>query len=116
MSEIRIYHNPRCSKSRETLKLLQDKGIEPTVVEYLKDAPSEADIRQLISLLGLSSARDLMRTKEAEYKEQGLADVSDETALVSAMANTPKLIERPIVINGDQARIGRPPEQVLEIV
>lgn len=116
MSEIRIYHNPRCSKSRETLKLLQDKGIEPTVVEYLKDAPSEADIRQLISLLGLSSARDLMRTKEAEYKEQGLADIADEAALVSAMANTPKLIERPIVINGDQARIGRPPEQVLEIV
>jgi len=116
MSEIRIYHNPRCSKSRETLKLLQEKGIEPTVVEYLKDVPSEADISNLISLLGLSSARELMRTKEAEYKEQGLAAVTDEAALISAMANTPKLIERPIVVNGDKARIGRPPEQVLEIV
>ncbi|WP_221801286.1 arsenate reductase (glutaredoxin) [Oceanobacter mangrovi] len=116
MSEIRIYHNPRCSKSRETLKLLQDQGIEPTVVEYLKDTPSEQQIAELISLLGLASARDLMRTKEDEYKQQGLAQVTDEAALIKAMAATPKLIERPIVVKDGQARIGRPPEQVLEIL
>ncbi|MFK4753400.1 arsenate reductase (glutaredoxin) [Oceanobacter antarcticus] len=115
MSDIQIYHNPRCSKSRETLKLLQDKGITPVVVEYLKDVPSEDEIRQLIQLLGFSSARELMRTKEEEYKQQNLAS-ADEATLIRAMANTPKLIERPIVINGNQARIGRPPEQVLEIL
>ncbi|MDO6683028.1 arsenate reductase (glutaredoxin) [Oceanobacter sp. 5_MG-2023] len=115
MSDIQIYHNPRCSKSRETLKLLQDKGISPVIVEYLQHAPSADDIRQLLQLLGFTSARELMRTKEVEYKEQNLAS-ADEDTLITAMTQTPKLIERPIVINGTQARIGRPPEQVLEIL
>ena len=111
-----FWHNPRCRKSREALALLQEKGIEPTVREYLKDAPSEAELRDLIEKLGLASARDLMRAGEADYKDQGLKSVTDEAALISAMANTPKLIERPVLINGAQAAIGRPPETVLKVV
>lgn len=116
MSDITIYHNPRCSKSRQTLALLQEKGIEPVVVEYLKDTPDAATLKDVIGKLGISP-RELLRTKEAEYKEHGLNDtsVSDE-AIVGAMIASPKLIERPIVVHGDQARIGRPPEQVLEII
>lgn len=115
MSEIKIYHNPRCSKSRETLALLKDKGIEPLVVEYLKTPPTESELKDLLTKLGFEDPRQLMRTKEADYKEQGLKEVSGD-ALISAMAQTPKLIERPIVINGDQAKLGRPPEQVLDIL
>ncbi|WP_429020836.1 arsenate reductase (glutaredoxin) [Aeromonas allosaccharophila] len=115
MSETQIYHNPRCSKSRETLALLEQRGIAPDVVLYLEQAPSEDEIRNLLSLLGFSDPRQLMRTKEDLYKELGLADVSGD-ALVSAMHQHPKLIERPIVIKNGQARIGRPPEQVLEIL
>ncbi|GGC02268.1 arsenate reductase [Marinobacterium zhoushanense] len=111
-----IYHNPRCSKSRETLQLLQDRGIEPEIREYLKDVPSAAEINELLSKLGIG-ARDLLRTKEAEYKEAGLDDASlDDAAVIAAMTQYPKLIERPIVINGARARIGRPPESVLEIL
>tara|TARA_Y100001001_G_scaffold153756_1_gene167719 strand:+ start:825 stop:1187 length:363 start_codon:yes stop_codon:yes gene_type:complete len=116
MSEIQIYHNPRCSKSRETLALLQEKGIEPEVIEYLKDTPSAAELKSVLKKLGIS-ARDLLRKKEAEYKEAGLDDESlSDDAIINAMIEYPKLIERPIVINGEKARIGRPPEQVLEIV
>ncbi|MCA6063304.1 arsenate reductase (glutaredoxin) [Thalassolituus marinus] len=116
MSEIQIYHNPRCSKSRETLALLQEQGIEPEVVEYLKDIPSAADIKAVLSKLGIN-ARALLRTKEAEFKEAGLDDQSlSDDDIIAAMCRFPKLIERPIVINGDQARIGRPPQQVLEIL
>ncbi|TNI94409.1 arsenate reductase (glutaredoxin) [Aeromonas allosaccharophila] len=115
MSETQIYHNPRCSKSRETLALLEQHGIAPDVVLYLEQAPSEDEIRNLLSLLGFSDPRQLMRTKEDLYKELGLADVSGD-ALVSAMHQHPKLIERPIVIKNGQARIGRPPELVLEIL
>ncbi|WED75082.1 arsenate reductase (glutaredoxin) [Aeromonas allosaccharophila] len=115
MSETQIYHNPRCSKSRETLALLEQHGIAPDVVLYLEQAPSEDEIRNLLSLLGFSDPRQLMRTKEDLYKELGLADVSGD-ALVSAMHQHPKLIERPIVIKSGQARIGRPPELVLEIL
>lgn len=116
MSEIQIYHNPRCSKSRETLALLQEQGIEPVVVEYLKNPPSAKDLSAVISKLGITP-RELLRSKEAEYKEAGLDDksVSDEQ-IIAAMCTYPKLIERPIVINGNQARIGRPPQQVLEIL
>lgn len=109
-----IWHNPRCSKSRQTLALLEEKGFEPTVRLYLEDAPSVAEIKETLSTLSLEP-RQLMRTKEAEYKEQGLADVDGE-ALVTAMHATPKLIERPIVFNGDKAAIGRPPESVLDIL
>lgn len=113
---ITIYHNPRCSKSRETLKLLQEKGIEPNVREYLKDVPNADELQTVLKALGIS-ARELLRTKEAEYKEAGLNDTSlDDDAIIDAMTRFPKLIERPIVINGDQARIGRPPESVLEIL
>lgn len=110
-----IWHNPRCSKSRQTLAILEEKGLSPDVRLYLENAPSEAEITQALTLLGLE-ARALMRKGEADYKEQGLAEVNDSAALVSAMHRTPKLIERPIVFSAGKARIGRPPESVLEIL
>ncbi|HAU5562868.1 TPA: arsenate reductase (glutaredoxin) [Serratia fonticola] len=114
---VSIYHNPRCSKSRETLALLQDKGIELDVVLYLETPPDVQTLKKLLRQLGMSSARDLMRRKEDLYKELNLANVQlSEEQLLQAMVDNPKLIERPIVINGDQARIGRPPEAVLEII
>ncbi|RUO79187.1 arsenate reductase (glutaredoxin) [Pseudidiomarina taiwanensis] len=116
MTKVTIYHNPRCSKSRQTLQLLEQQGAEIDVVEYLKQPLSAATLQQLIKALGFSSARELMRTKEDIYKELKLADVSDEDALLEAMVAHPKLIERPIVVVGDSARLGRPPEQVLEIL
>lgn len=114
---IEIWHNPRCSKSRQTLELLREQGHEPTIVEYLKNPPSAARLSEVVAMLGLASPRDLMRRKEADYKEQGVDNeaLSDD-ALVAAMIAHPKLIERPIVINGEQAAIGRPPEQVLAIL
>lgn len=116
MSDIRIYHNPRCSKSRETLALLQEQGIEPTVVEYLKDTPTANELAELLQKLGIQ-ARQLIRSKEDEYKALGLdnLDLSEEE-LIAAMVKQPKLIERPIVVAGNQARIGRPPHLVLEII
>lgn len=114
---VTIYHNPRCSKSRETLILLKTNGVEPQVVLYL-DTPPDADtLRTLLGQLGMASARELMRQKEELYKELGLADSAlGEDALIQAMVDNPKLIERPIVVANGKARIGRPPEQVLEIV
>lgn len=113
---VEIYHNPRCSKSRQTLALLQEQGIEATVVEYLKTPPSKTRLKAILKMLGMEP-RQLMRKGEKEYKEQNLADESlSKEQLVDAMIATPKLIERPIVINGDQAAIGRPPESVLEIL
>ena len=111
-----IYHNPRCSKSRETLQLLQSRGIEPDVVLYLDSPPDAATLKALLKKLGIKP-RDLMRQKEPEYKEQGLQDttLSDEQ-LIAAMVACPKLIERPIVVNGRKAALGRPPENVLEIL
>ncbi|MFK3711032.1 arsenate reductase (glutaredoxin) [Leclercia adecarboxylata] len=114
---VTIYHNPRCSKSRETLTLLKTNGIEPQVVLYLETPPDADTLRTLLSQLGMSSARELMRQKEELYKELGLADSAlGEEALIQAMVDNPKLIERPIVVANGKARIGRPPEQVLEIV
>ena len=110
-----IWHNPRCSKSRQTLALLEENGHAPKVRLYLDDAPSVADIRDAMTKLGMDDPRALMRTKEAEYKEQGLGDASGD-ALIEAMAKTPKLIERPIVFKGLKAAIGRPPESVLDIL
>jgi arsenate reductase len=113
---ITIYHNPRCSKSRATLALLEEAGHTPTVVEYLKTAPSAADLRSVLDQLGMS-ARDLMRKGEAVYKENGLGDEGlSEDDLIAAMIADPILIERPIVLSGGKARIGRPPESVLEII
>ncbi|MGS2719949.1 arsenate reductase (glutaredoxin) [Paraglaciecola aestuariivivens] len=117
MSDITILHNPRCSKSRQTLALLNERGIEPQVSLYLTTPPDEAQLRAIITQLGLSSPRDLMRKGESEYKEQNLADPSlSEQALIEAMLNTPKLIERPIVLANGKAAIGRPPEAVLDIL
>lgn len=110
-----IYHNPRCSKSRQTLALLEERGIEPQVIRYLDTPPSAKELKAVISKLGVSS-RDIMRVKEAAYIDLNLGDVTAENALVDAMAENPILIERPIVVNGDKAAIGRPPEAVLEIL
>ncbi|EOI5729237.1 arsenate reductase (glutaredoxin) [Cronobacter malonaticus] len=115
--DVTIYHNPRCSKSRETLSLLTERGIEPDVVLYLETPPDAATIKTLLKQLGFSQARELMRTKEDLYKTLNLADPSlSEEALIKAMVDNPKLIERPIVISHGKARLGRPPEQVLEIL
>ncbi len=111
-----IYHNPRCTKSRQTLELLRERGIEPRIVEYLKTPPDEQEIARLLKLLG-RSPRELMRRKESEYRALGLDDPTLEDAtLIRAMHEHPRLIERPIVVRGDRAAIGRPPEQVLEIL
>lgn len=116
MSEVHIYHNPRCSKSRETLALLQEQGIEPTITEYLKDAPNSDEIKSVLEKLGIS-ARDLMRKGEEEYQNLNLANPElSEEELIQAIANHPKLMERPVVVVGNQARIGRPPHTVLEII
>jgi arsenate reductase len=113
---VTIFHNPRCSKSRATLALLQDRGIEPEIRLYLENPPSAEELTAILALLG-RSPRELMRKGEAEYKQQGLADESlSEEALVYAMAATPKLIERPIVVANGKAAVGRPPESVLEIL
>lgn len=111
---VTIYHNPRCSKSRETLDLLRQHGTEPTVIEYLKTPPSADDIRRLLGQLGLS-ARQLLRAKEA--REAGLDDPAlSEDALIEGMAKHPVVIERPIVVKGDKAALGRPPEAVLTVL
>ncbi|EKM0371394.1 arsenate reductase (glutaredoxin) [Cronobacter turicensis] len=115
--DVTIYHNPRCSKSRETLSLLTERGIEPDVVLYLETPPDAATIKTLLKQLGFSQARELMRTKEELYKTLNLADASlSEEALIQAMVDNPKLIERPIVVSHGKARLGRPPEQVLDIL
>lgn len=110
--EITIWHNPRCSKSRQTMQLLTDAGIQPKIIEYLKTPPEASEIKRVLDILDIAP-RDLMRVKEAPYKENGLGDagVSDD-ALIAAMAEHPILIERPVVIKGDQAVVGRPPENV----
>ena len=116
MAKPTIYHNPRCSKSRQTLQLIEEQGIEPEIVLYLENPPSANKIKEILKMLDLEP-RDLMRKKEAEYKEQNLADDSlTKTDLIKAMVETPKLIERPIVVNQGKAAIGRPPENVLEIL
>lgn len=117
MSEVTIYHHPRCSKSRETLALIEARGIKPQIILYLETPPDVHTLKKLVALLGFTSARQLMRQKEAEYRAAGLDDPSlSEETLLMAMAAQPKLIERPIVVAHQQARLGRPPEQVLEIL
>jgi arsenate reductase len=108
-----IYHNPRCSKSRQTLALIEENNQELTIVEYLKAPLDEATIKSLLSLLNISPI-EMMRVKETEFKEQSLTDADDEQ-LIQAMVNTPKLIERPIVTSDNKAVIGRPPENVLTL-
>ncbi len=113
---IRLFHNPRCSKSREALALLRERGVEPEVVEYLKQPPSAAEIDRLLTLLGMEP-RQLIRRGEVVYKELGLDDPSlSRATLIEAMANQPILIERPIAVRGERAALGRPPRKVLELL
>ena len=116
MSEIVLYHNPRCSKSRAALELLQSRALAVSVVPYLETPPDAAQVRQLLAKLGIG-ARQLLRTGEDAYRELNLANPAlDEDALIAAMVAHPKLIERPIAVRGERAVIGRPPERVLEIL
>ncbi|WP_447751913.1 arsenate reductase (glutaredoxin) [Pseudomonas nicosulfuronedens] len=116
MSQISLFHNPRCSKSRGALELLEARGIQPEVIRYLETPPSTAELKALLGKLGIS-ARQLLRTGEDEYKELDLANPAlSDGQLIDAMVQHPKLIERPILIVGDKAVIGRPPEKVLEIL
>lgn len=112
--ELTIYHHTSCSKSRGTLELLREAGVEPRVVDYLRNPPSVDELRELLARLGVG-ARDLVRTNEAEYAELGL-DGADDEALLEAMAAHPVLIQRPVVVRGDRAVIGRPPERVRELL
>lgn len=112
---VTILHNPRCSKSRQTLALVEEQGAELTVREYLKDPLSADELRSLIKAL-ICTPIELVRIKEDEFKQAGLSKESSDDALIAAMVEYPKLMERPVVINGEKARIGRPPEQVLEIL
>ncbi|MGZ9106299.1 MAG: arsenate reductase (glutaredoxin) [Rhodoplanes sp.] len=111
---VTIYHNPRCSKSRATLELLQGRGIEPQVIEYLKTPPSADELRRILGMLRLSP-RQLLRSTEAKAAGLDVSSLEDER-LIEAMVANPAMIERPIVVAGAQARIGRPPESVLEIL
>jgi arsenate reductase len=115
MTEVTIWHNPRCTKSRQTLALIEEKGITPTIRKYLDNAPSEAEIRATLDRLGVAPI-EMMRPKEAAFKAAGLTRDSAPDVLIAAMAETPKLIERPIVFADGRARIGRPPEAVLDIL
>ena len=113
---ITIYHNPRCSKSRATLKILEEKGIQPKIIEYLKTPPNAALLGTFLGKLGMEP-RHLMRKGEAPYKELNLAnETQDRATLIDAMVENPILIERPIVVNGDKVALGRPPENILAIL
>ncbi|MEL7490186.1 MAG: arsenate reductase (glutaredoxin) [Pseudomonadota bacterium] len=113
---VTIYHNPRCSKSRATLALLEERGVDIAIVKYLETPPSVEDLKGILFALGLSP-REVLRKDEAAYKELGLADEAhSDDALIEAMAANPILIERPIVVRGGKAVIGRPPERVLDLI
>ncbi len=113
---VTIYHNPRCSKSRQTLQLLEARGIAPKIVEYLKTPPSQGELKSILKKLGIGPSA-LLRPGEQLYAELGLRDAKfSEDALIKLMVENPILIERPIVVNGAKAAIGRPPEKVLEIL
>ncbi|PSS49433.1 arsenate reductase (glutaredoxin) [Pseudomonas sp. BBP2017] len=116
MTDLTLYHNPRCSKSRSALELLEARGLAPTVVRYLETPPDAATLSALLGKLGIG-ARQLLRSGEDEYKDLNLADPAlSDAQLIDAMVKHPKLIERPILVVGEKAVIGRPPEKVLEIL
>lgn len=116
MSQVTIYHNPRCSKSRQTLELIKEQGIEPDIREYLKEPPSATELNQVLTSLNIS-ARELLRKNEQEYKDNDLSNPElSDAQIIEVMIANPKLIERPIVLKNGKARIGRPPESVLEIL
>lgn len=112
---MKFYHNPRCGKSREALKLLQEKGVEPEIVEYLKNIPTHAEIEDVLKKLNMK-AEDLLRKNEKVYKEMYKGKDLSDSKWIDAMIAEPKLIERPIFIKGDKAVVGRPPEKVLELL
>jgi len=116
MTELTLYHNPRCSKSRSALELLEGRGLTPTIIRYLETPPTAAELQDVLNKLGIAP-RQLLRTGEDEYKQLNLADpdLSDEQ-LIEAMVAHPRLIERPILVAGNRATVGRPPEKVLEIL
>ena len=116
MSSLTIYHNAKCTKSRQTLELLQDQGEDPEIIQYLDTPPDVKTLRSLVHKLGLERAHDLVRKQEKEYKEAGLSKDSDDETVLQAIADYPKLLERPVVVRGDQAVIGRPPENALELL
>ena len=116
MSKVTLYHNPRCAKSRQALALLQENGVEPALVLYLETPPDAATLRTLVRQLGLARAHDLLRSKEHEYAEAGLSPQSSDADVIRAMVRFPKLIERPLAISGKRAVIGRPPENVLQLL
>jgi len=115
MNNVQVWHNPRCSKSRNTIALLEEKGVDAEVIKYLDTPPSKEEIVDVLKMLGMT-ARELMRTKEDIYKELGLKDVTDEDTLIDAMVINPKLIERPIVIKNGKAAIGRPIENIITLI
>jgi arsenate reductase len=111
-----LWHNPRCSKSRQTLELLKAQGITPSIRLYLQDPPSQSELATVLKALDFNP-RQLIRTKESEYKELGLQSPTlSDNALLEAMVSHPRLIERPVVLHGERAAVGRPPENVLEIL
>lgn len=113
---VTIFHNPRCSKSNQTLKLLRNRGIEPDIIEYLSAPPSAEQLKEILDLLAMHP-RDLMRKGESPFNDLGLADASlDRNILIQAMADNPILIQRPIVLSNGKAAIGRPPENILGIL
>ncbi len=115
MKKVTIWHDPRCSKSREAMTILEENGSQCEVVEYLETKPNEAEIRKVLQMLGLS-ARELMRTKEDIYKELNLKEEESEAKLIAAMAEHQKLIERPIIIKNSKAIIGRPTSIILDFI
>lgn len=116
MTKVKIYHNPRCSKSRETLKLLEGEELDVEIIDYLQNPPTQAQLKKILKFLGLTP-RELMRRKEAEYNEMKLDNPKlTENELIKAMIKSPKLIERPIVVIGEKVAIGRPPENVFDIL
>lgn len=112
---MKIYHNPRCRKSRETLQLLEEKGVKPEVVEYLKEVPTKDELKDLVKKLGIKP-QQLLRKNEPDFKENYKGKELSDEQWISAMVKYPKLIERPIVVKGNKAVLGRPPENVLELV
>ena len=113
--EITIYHNPRCSKSRATLALIEERGFTPTVIEYLEHPPSKRELKSFLEKLGTTPA-EFIRKKEAAYTDAGLSSSSSDDELLNAMVRHPKLIERPIVVAGDRVALGRPPENALALL
>lgn len=115
MSTIKVWHNPRCGKSREAIKIMEDMGVDTEVVKYLETSPDADEIKATLTMLGIS-ARELMRTKEAIYKELNLKEETDENKLIEAMAQNPKLIERPVLFKDDKAIIGRPSSVIADFL